>query len=293
MEHLEELLEPTSLSHAIGHDAILSLDARSGDDVLTLRGPGDEVVAEEHNIARGGSACIQATHPVRIRVDRQLGGGGGASQVEAEVQGASQIAQDVLHRGEVRLPEIMHMKANLLAGIGDVEVGKYQVLEGPDEAPELSQISNRRLRSGEDRRMCVHGRWDRLAVHHVSALKDVKRELTLSEEESIDLMLYEDPQKMVKMDDVLHGEFSLEDRYGVLQKRCARCGEHNIINIKQQVYCIGAAAEDEQGGIRLGLNTSQSEEVHSEPAVPSPGHLIPPVERLVEAVDPVRLRGIM
>jgi hypothetical protein len=78
--------------------------------------------------------------------------------VEAEVQGVSQIAQDALHRGEVRLPEIMHMKANLLAGIGDVEVGKYQVLEGPDEAPELSQISNRRLRSGEDRRMCVHGR---------------------------------------------------------------------------------------------------------------------------------------
>jgi hypothetical protein len=98
---------------------------------------------------------------------------------------------------------------------------------------------------------------------------------------------------MVKMDEVLHGEFSLEDRYGVLQKRCARCGEHNIINIKQQVYCIGAAAEDEQGGIGLGLNTSQSEEVHSEPAVPSPGHLILPVERLVEAIDPVRLRGIM
>jgi hypothetical protein len=51
----------------------------------------------------------------------------------------------------------MHMKANLLAGIGDVGVGKYQVLEGHDEAPELCQINNRRLRSGEDRRMCVHG----------------------------------------------------------------------------------------------------------------------------------------
>jgi hypothetical protein len=29
--------------------------------------------------------------------------------------------------------------------------------------------------------------------------------------------------------------------------------EHNIINIKQQVYRIGAAAEDEQG-VGLGLN---------------------------------------
>jgi hypothetical protein len=51
MELLEEMSEPTSFGHAIDHDVILSLGARSGDDVLTLGGPGDEVVAEEYNIA--------------------------------------------------------------------------------------------------------------------------------------------------------------------------------------------------------------------------------------------------
>jgi hypothetical protein len=51
MELLEELPEPTSFSHAICHGAILSLGARSGDDVLPLGGSGDEVVIEEHNIA--------------------------------------------------------------------------------------------------------------------------------------------------------------------------------------------------------------------------------------------------
>jgi hypothetical protein len=44
MTLLEELSEPTSISHAIGHNAILSLDAQLGDDVLTLGGSGDEVV---------------------------------------------------------------------------------------------------------------------------------------------------------------------------------------------------------------------------------------------------------
>jgi hypothetical protein len=44
---------------------------------------------------------------------------------------------------------------------------------------------------------------------------------------------------MVKMAKVLHGEFPLESRYGVLQEYCARCGEHNVINIKQQVYRVG------------------------------------------------------
>jgi hypothetical protein len=97
---------------------------------------------------------------------------------------------------------------------------------------------------------------------------------------------------MVKRVEVLHGEFPFEGRYGVLQERYARCDEHNIINIKQQVYHISTAAEDGQGGVGLGLNKSQSEEVCGEPVVPSPGHLIQPVERLVKTVDPIMLCGI-
>jgi hypothetical protein len=194
--------------------------------------------------------------------------------VEAEIQGASQIAQDVLHRGEVRLPEIMHMKANLLDGIGDVGAGERQVLESPGEAPKLSRISSKMPGSGRDHSLHVHVCRDWLAVHHVSALKDVERELALSEKESTCLMQYRDPQNIVKRVEVLHGEFLLEGRYGVLQERCATCGEHNVISIKQQVYHIGAVAEDKQGGVRLGLNKSQSEEVHGKSAVPSPGRLL-------------------
>jgi hypothetical protein len=97
---------------------------------------------------------------------------------------------------------------------------------------------------------------------------------------------------MVERAEVLHGEFSLEGRYGVLQERCARRGEHNFINIKQQVYRIGAAAEYEQWGVGLGLNKSQSEQVRGEPVVPNPEHLLQPIEWLVEAANPVRLRGI-
>jgi hypothetical protein len=35
----------------------------------------------------------------------------------------------------------MHMKINLLDGIGDVGVGEGQILEGPNEAPELSRLA--------------------------------------------------------------------------------------------------------------------------------------------------------
>jgi hypothetical protein len=123
-------------------------------------------------------------------------------------------------------------------------------------------------------------------------LKDIKSELALSEAESIGVMLYGDPEKMVKRAEVLHGEFPLESQYGVLQEHCARCGEHNVINIKQQVYHVSAMAGDEQGGVKLGLNKSQGEELRGEPVVPSPGCLLQPVERFVEEADPIGLRGM-
>jgi hypothetical protein len=40
-----QLTKPTCLCHAVGHDAVLRFSARTGDDVLTLRGPVDEVIA--------------------------------------------------------------------------------------------------------------------------------------------------------------------------------------------------------------------------------------------------------
>jgi hypothetical protein len=97
---------------------------------------------------------------------------------------------------------------------------------------------------------------------------------------------------MVKRVEVLHDEFLLEGRYGMVQERCARFGEHNVINIKQQVYHINVVAKDEPGGVRLGLNKSQSEEVYGKSVVPCPECLLQSVERLIEAADPVMLRGI-
>jgi hypothetical protein len=46
-----------------------------GDDVLTLRRPEDEVVAEKHSVARCGLTRVRATNPVCISVDYELGGG--------------------------------------------------------------------------------------------------------------------------------------------------------------------------------------------------------------------------
>jgi hypothetical protein len=72
----------------------------------------------------------------------------------------------------------------------------------------------------------------------------MESKLMLSEEESICLMLYGDSQKMMEGPEILHGEFSLEGRYGMLQKCHAGCDENNVSNIKQQVYRICATSKD-------------------------------------------------
>jgi hypothetical protein len=98
---------------------------------------------------------------------------------------------------------------------------------------------------GGDLGLCVHRRQNHLAVHHASSLKNIESKLTLSDEEPVHLMLYGDSQKMMEGLKILHGEFQLEGRYGLLQKCCAGCGEDNVINVNQQVYCICATPEDE------------------------------------------------
>jgi hypothetical protein len=50
----------------------------------------------------------------------------------------------------------MHVEADLLDGVDDVGVGERQVLEGPSEAPKVSQISNMRPGLGENLGLRVH-----------------------------------------------------------------------------------------------------------------------------------------
>jgi hypothetical protein len=64
----KQLTKPTHLYHAISHNMVLRLSARTGDDVLTLRGPGNKVVVEEHRVAQNGPVSAKTTSPVSISV---------------------------------------------------------------------------------------------------------------------------------------------------------------------------------------------------------------------------------
>jgi hypothetical protein len=51
LELVEQLSQPSGLSHAVGNGTILGLSAGTGDDSLPLGQPGNQVVPQEYHIA--------------------------------------------------------------------------------------------------------------------------------------------------------------------------------------------------------------------------------------------------
>jgi hypothetical protein len=69
LELMQELAQPGDLSHTISDSTVLGFSAGAGDDSLPLGRPGDQVVPEEHGIARRGVTSVRAASPVGVGVD--------------------------------------------------------------------------------------------------------------------------------------------------------------------------------------------------------------------------------
>jgi hypothetical protein len=72
LELMQELAQPGGLSHTIDDDTVLGFSVGAGDDSLPLGRPGDQVVPEEHDIARCGATSVRAANPVDVSVDTRL-----------------------------------------------------------------------------------------------------------------------------------------------------------------------------------------------------------------------------
>jgi hypothetical protein len=98
---------------------VLRLTARTGDDILTLRGPGDEVVTQEHRIDQSELASVGTTNLVSISVDGEVRRRGTVKK-PAEIEGALNVANDALCGREMGLTRVVHVSAHLLDRVGNV-----------------------------------------------------------------------------------------------------------------------------------------------------------------------------
>jgi hypothetical protein len=108
LELMQELAQPGGFSHTIGDGMVLDFGVGAGDDSLPLGRLGDQVVPEEHRIARHGATSVRAARPVGVGVDDEVGAGRAAQQ-QAEVKHPMKIAQDAPHGCQVGLPRVVHV----------------------------------------------------------------------------------------------------------------------------------------------------------------------------------------
>jgi hypothetical protein len=72
---MQELAQPGGLSHTISDGMALGFNAGAGDNSPPLGRPRDQVVLEEHGIARRGATSVRAASPVGVGVDNQVRAG--------------------------------------------------------------------------------------------------------------------------------------------------------------------------------------------------------------------------
>jgi hypothetical protein len=205
MEFLEKLPQPRSFSDVVSNSPVLGLSTGARDSGLPLRRPGDKTASEEYGITGGRAASVRASGPISIRVDNKLCRGSPRND-EAMIKSPLEIAQDPFGSNKMTLPRIVHVKANLLDGISNVEPGECQVLKSTHEAAVIGGISNRGTISGRDFGAGVNRSGARFAISHAMTSQNVQRILPLREEQRVTSSLSCHAQEMVKRAKVLHGE---------------------------------------------------------------------------------------
>jgi hypothetical protein len=164
----KQLSKPTRLYHTVGHSVVLRLIARTGDDVPMLRGPRDEVVAQEHRVAQSGPTSVGTTDPVSISVDGEVRRRG-AVKKQVKVEGALEVSKDA-HRGrEMRLMRVMYVEAHLLDHVGNVRPGEGDVLESPSQAAVGCRVTDGGPHVGGDLGFSVDQRGAWLAIAYASS----------------------------------------------------------------------------------------------------------------------------
>ena len=163
---------------SIGDSSVFGLSTGMRNSNLAFGEPGDEIVTKEGSIDGSRLASVRAASPISVQVDHKIRLSR-RTQQESQVQSASNISQNLLESGQMRLPRIMHMKTDLLDSICDVWTGEGQVLQCAGSTAEVGRISYRNTTIRRELGICINRRGTRLAVRHASSLKDLHDVLML------------------------------------------------------------------------------------------------------------------
>jgi hypothetical protein len=103
LELMEQLSQPSGLSHTIGDSTVLNLRAETGDDSLSFGQPGHQIGPQEDHVAGSGATCVRTPRPVSVCIASEIGAGR-ATQEKAVHRSPLKVAQNALYSRQVGLP---------------------------------------------------------------------------------------------------------------------------------------------------------------------------------------------
>ena len=90
--------------------------------------------------------------------------------------------------------------------------------------------------------------------------------------------LNSDAQEVVELTQILHSKLLLQRGDDTLKHLLTGGGEHNVIDIEQQICSLIPTAVNEERRVGLGLGEPQCQQERGEPRIPSPMSLLQTIE---------------
>jgi hypothetical protein len=197
--------------------------------VLPLWRPRYQVVTEEDTVTWCRTTSVGAANPVDIGISDEISGWG-AVELKTVIKSALNVLENPLDQGEMRLPWVMHIEANLLDGISNVRSGECEILQGAQEAMILCHIRD----WGTIRRelgTCVNRSRTQFAIRHPDVLKNINHILALWEKETPTLLSNWDTQEVMQCAKILHGEFCSESINNPTEQQIRGSCEDDVVHI--------------------------------------------------------------
>lgn len=144
------------------------------------------------------------------------------------------------------------MEKHLLDDILDLWSSQSELLESTNNRPVESSIRSRRTIRGIKLGLRINRRGGGLVVKHASVLQELMSVLPLMKKEAIRTVHHLNTEEVVQRTQVLDGELSAKTSRDLTEKTSRTCRQDNVIDIEQQVGCVGALVIDEERCFRVG-----------------------------------------
>ena len=145
------------------------------------------------------------------------------------------VPEDVLDKRKVGLARIVHEQADLLHCVCKIRSSQREVLKGAGETPVLSGIGDGGALSGRELGTSVNGGRCRVTLGHACTLEKIQRVLALGEEEPVGGARDGDPEEVVEVAEVCHGELRVQTLGDALQESWSRGRQDDVVDVEEQV----------------------------------------------------------